>query len=103
MFLTRPVVGLVAGVCDLGSQLQVVSSLVIGRAISTQRKHAAGEAGQVAHLPLQVAILPLPNESQAAVGFAYQVALNGLEGDSASVSVRTVVETVNEDAGDLCI
>lgn len=113
VFLTRPVVGLVAGVCNLSSQLQVVSGLVIGRAVSTQRKHAAGEAGQVAHLPLQVSILPLANESQAAVGFAYQVALNGLEGGSASVCERAVVETencltvnektVNEEAGDLCI
>lgn len=83
--LTRSVVGLVAGVCDLGSQLQVVSCLVVGRAVSTQREHAAGEAGQVAHLPLQVAILPLTNECQTAVGFAYQVALNGLEKGSVCV------------------
>ena len=86
--LTRSVVGLVAGVCDLGSQLQVVSCLVVGRAVSTQREHAAGEAGQVAHLPLQVAILPLTNECQTAVGFAYQVALNGLEKGSVCEEVE---------------
>lgn len=77
--LTRPVVRLVAGVCNLSSQLQVVSGLVVGRAVSAQRKHAAGEAGQVAHLSLQVAVLPLTNKCQTTVGFAYQVALNGLE------------------------
>ncbi len=80
--LTRPVVGLVAGVCDLSPQLQVVSGLVVRRAISTQREHAAGEAGQVAHLPLQVAVLPLTNECQTAVRFTDQVALDGLDKDS---------------------
>lgn len=76
--LTRPVVGLVAGVCDLRSQLQVVSGLVVRRAVGAQRKHAAGETGQVAHLPLQVAVLPLTDECQAAVRLADQVALDGL-------------------------
>lgn len=86
LILTRPVVGLVAGVCDLRPQLQVVSSLVVGGPVGAQRKHASGEAGQVAHLPLQVAVLPLANERQAAVGLAYQVALDGLEGGSGNVS-----------------
>lgn len=87
VFLTCPVIGLVAGVRDLCPQLQVVPSLVVGRAVGAQRKHAAGEARQVAHLPLQVAVLPLTNECQTTVGFAYQVALNGLEGEGGSVSV----------------
>jgi len=78
VLLTCPVVGLVAGVCDLGSQLQVVPGLVVGRAVGAQREHAAGEARQVAHLPLQVAVLPLADERQAAVGLANQVALDGL-------------------------
>lgn len=103
VFLTCPVIGLMAGVCNLSSQLQVVSRLVIRRAVSAQRKHAASKAGQVAHLPLQVAILPLTNECQAAVGFADKVALDGLEGGSASVCVRVVVEKGNENTGDLCI
>lgn len=76
--LTRPVVRLVAGVCDLCSQLQVVSRFVVRRAVGAQRKHAAGETGQVAHLPLQVSVLPLADKCQAAVGFAYQVALDSL-------------------------
>lgn len=67
-----------AGVCDLGAQLQVVSRLVVRGAVSAQREHAAGEAGQVAHLPLQVAVLPLADERQAAVGLADQVPLDGL-------------------------
>lgn len=74
-----------AGVRNLSSQLQVVPGLVVGRTISTQREHAAGEASQVTHLPLQVAILPLANECQAAVGFAYQVALDGLDKGSVGV------------------
>ena len=78
--LTRSVVGLVAGVRDLGPQLQVVPGLLIGRAIGTKSEHAASEAGQVAHLPLQVAVLPLADERQAAVGLPDQVALDGLEG-----------------------
>lgn len=79
LLLTCPVVGLVAGVRDLGPQLQVVSRLVVRGAVGAQREHAAGEAGQVAHLPLQVAVLPLADERQAAVGLADQVALDGLE------------------------
>lgn len=67
-----------AGVRDLRSQLQVVSGLVVWRAVGAQGEHAAGETGQVAHFPLQVAVLPLADERQAAVGFAYQVALDGL-------------------------
>jgi len=78
--LTRPVVGFVAGVCDLGSELQIVSGLVVRRAVSPQCKHATGEAGQVAHLPLQVAILPFANERQTTVGFANEVAFDGLKG-----------------------
>lgn len=77
-FLTCPVIGLVAGVRDFGSELQVVSGLVVGWAVSTQCKHASGKAGQVAHLPLQVAILPLANECQATVGFTYEMAFDGL-------------------------
>lgn len=64
---------------DLGPQLQVVSRLVVGGAVGAQREHAAGEAGQVTHLPLQVAVLPLADERQAAVGLADQVPLDGLE------------------------
>lgn len=77
---------------DLGAQLQVVSGLVIGRAVGAQGEHAAGEAGQVAHLPLQVAVLPLADERQAAVGLADEVALDGLQrGRRAfTVSVRTM-------------
>lgn len=86
--LTCSVVRLVAGVSDLSPQLQVVSGLVVGRAVSTQCKHAAGEAGQVAHLPLQVAILPLTDECQTSVGFADQVALDGLEAGKECVCVR---------------
>lgn len=56
-----------------------MSRLVVGGAIGAQREHAAGEAGQVAHLPLQVAVLPLADERQAAVGLADQVPLDGLK------------------------
>lgn len=92
--LTRPVVGLVAGVCDLRSQLQVVSGFVVRRAVGAQRKHAAGETGQVAHLPLQVAVLPLADKCQTAVGFAYQVALDGLRKKKKStLSVRGCVQS----------
>lgn len=83
--LTRPVVGLVAGVRDLCSQLKVVSGFVVRRAVGAQREHAAGKTSQVAHLPLQVSILPLTDECQTAVGFAYQVALDGLEKGSVCV------------------
>lgn len=65
--------------CDLGPQLQVVSGLVVGGTVRAQSEHAAGEAGEVAHLPLQVSVLPLADERQAAVGLANQVALDSLE------------------------
>lgn len=64
---------------DLGPQLEVVSRLVVGGTVGAQREHAAGETGQVTHLPLQVSVLPLADEGQAAVGLADQVALDGLE------------------------
>lgn len=67
-----------AGVGDLCAELQVVAGLVVRRAVGAQREHAAGEAGQVAHLPLQVAVLPLADEREPAVGFADEVALDGL-------------------------
>lgn len=63
---------------DLSAELQVVTCLVVRRAVGTQGEHAAGEAGQVAHLPLQVAVLPLAYERQTTVGFADEVALDGL-------------------------
>lgn len=70
---------------DLGPQLEIVSSLVVGGTVGTQREHAASETGQVAHLPLQVSVLPLPDEGQTAVGLADQVALDGLERQEAGV------------------
>lgn len=78
MPLTCPVVGLVAGVSDLRTELQIVTSLVVRGAVSTQCKHAAGEASKVAHLPFQVAVLPLTDESKTAIGFTDEVALDGL-------------------------
>ena len=78
--ITCAVVGLVAGVCDLRPELQVVAGLVVGGAVGAQGEHAPGEAGQVTHLPLQVAVLPLPDEGQPAVGLTNQVALDGLGG-----------------------
>lgn len=74
-----------ARVRDLGSQLEIVPGLVVGGTVGAQGEHAAGEAGQVAHLPLQVAVLPLPDEGQTAVGLADQVALDGLERQEAGV------------------
>lgn len=79
-----------AGVCDLRSELQVVSGLVVGRAVGAECEHATGEAGQVAHLPLQVAVLPLADESQPAIGLAYKVALDGLQGEGVKVMGKTV-------------
>lgn len=78
--LTCPVVGLVARVSDLGPQLEVVSRLVARGTVRAQGEHAAGETRQVAHLPLQVPVLPLADERQTAVGFADQVALDSLGG-----------------------
>lgn len=74
-----------ARVRDLGPQLEIVSGLVVGGTVGAQGEHATGETGQVAHLPLQVAVLPLPNEGQTAVGLADQVALDGLERQEARV------------------
>ena len=76
---------------DLGAQLEVVSRLVVWGAVSAQREHAPREAGQVAHLPLQVPVLPLANEGQAAIGLPDQVALNGL------VCVR------GQELGEVCV
>ena len=78
-FLTCAVVGLVAGVCDFGPQLQVVSGLVVGRAVGTQGKHAPCEARQVTHLPLQVPVLPLADEGETAVRLTDKVPLDRLE------------------------
>lgn len=76
--MTCAVVGLMAGVRDLGTQLQIVPRFVSGGTVGPQSEHAAGEAGQVTHLPLQVPVLPLANKRKAAAGLTDEVTFNGL-------------------------
>lgn len=76
--LTSAIVAFVAGVCNLCSELQIVSSFIIWRPISPQGKHAPSKASQVTHLTLQVAVFPLPDESKATVGLTDEVALDSL-------------------------
>lgn len=77
--LTSAIVAFVAGVSNLCSELQIVSSFIIWRPISPQGKHAPSKASQMTHLTLQVAIFPLPNKSKTAVGLTNKVALDSLQ------------------------
>lgn len=68
-----------AGVGDLGCQVQIVLPLLLGPIIRADAHHAPGEAGQVAHLVVQDPPSPLGQVGQTSRGFLHQVGLYSLQ------------------------
>lgn len=77
--LTRASVALMACVCDLGSQVQVVLSLLRRSIISSDADHAPREAGQVAHLVVQDPSPPLGHVGETTRWLLHQVSFNCLQ------------------------
>ena len=82
--LTWASVALVACVCDLCSQVQVVLPLLRHAIISTNADHAPREAGQVAHLVIQDPSPPLSHVGQTPRWLLYQVGFYRLQGNTRS-------------------
>lgn len=68
-----------AGVRDLGGQIQVVLPLLWRPVVGAEANHPAGEAGQVAHLVVQDASPPLGQVGETAGRLLHQVGFNGLQ------------------------
>lgn len=99
--LTWACVALVACVCDLCSQVQVVLPLLWSAIVGTDADHSPGEAGQVTHLVIQDPTSPLCHVSEATRWLLYQVGFNCLQQHTRLV-LNSVFESLAQIAAGSC-